>query len=189
MLVGYALTTPGDESREEQLQALKQAGCQRIFVDEILEHRWKQPGLVAALAFLRKGDALVVWRLDRLGRSLREVIQRVDELHYERIGFRSVQDEVDITQPEGQYQICVFSALVRCQRNLMRQRTRSGLRADRARGRKGGRKRKMTPEMVQRAARLMQEPDASIRAVCTKLGIAKSTLYRYVSPKGEIRTP
>ncbi len=189
MLVGYARTTTEEDYLEEQLQALRQAGCQRIFTDAIRDHRFEQPGLLAALAFLRDGDTLVVWRMDRLGRSLKEVIQRVEELHYEAIGFRSVQDEIDTTQPEGQYQICVFSALAQCQRNLIRQRTRSGLRAARARGRKGGRKRKVTPEMVQQAARLMKDPDVSVREICATLGVARSTLYRYVSPKGDIRIP
>ena len=189
MLVGYARTATGDENLEEQLRVLKQAGCQRIFADQILDHKFEQPGLRAAHAFMRAGDTLIIWRLDRLGRSLKEVIQKVEELHREAIGFRSMEDEIDTTQPEGQYQIFVFSALVRCQRNLIRQRTRSGLRAARARGRMGGRKREMTPVKVQQAARLMKEPDVSIREICATLGVAKSTLYRYVSPKGDIRIP
>lgn len=187
MLIGYARTSRQEEFREEQLQVLKQAGCQRIFADEIAGHKFEQPGLDAALAAMKPGDTLIIWRLDRLGRSLTEVLKTIQAVHRAGSGLRSVQDEIDTTQPEGHHQVRVFIALEQCQRNLIRQRTQSGLQAARARGRKGGRKRTMTPEKVQLAAKLMKDPLFNVQDICQELAIARATLYRYVSPDGEIR--
>lgn len=187
MLVGYARVSTGEQNLNLQIDALKQVGCEKIYSDEMSGAKAERPGLRAALEFTRTGDTLVVWRLDRLGRSLKDLLQRVEELQQRQIEFRSLHESIDTTSPGGKFQFHVFSALAEFERDLIRERTMAGLKAARARGRLGGRPKGMTPEKVRMAARLMQDPDVSTVEICQTLGVSRTTLYRYVSPNGEVR--
>ena len=187
MLIGYARISTGEQNLDMQVDALKDAGCEKICTDETSGVKSERPGLQEAFEYLREGDTLVVWCLDRLGRSLKDLIRQVEELGERGVGFRSLHESIDTTSSAGKFQFHVFSALAEFERDLIRDRTIAGLRAARARGRMGGRPKEMTPEKLKIAARLMKDHEVSIKEICTTLGVAKSTLYRYVSPKGEIR--
>ena len=187
MLIGYARVSTGEQNLDMQVDALQEAGCDKVFTDEVSGVKAERPGLQDALEYLREGDMLVVWRLDRLGRSLKDLIRKVEELQARNVGFRSLHESLDTASPSGKFQFHVFSALAEFERDLIRARTQAGLRAARARGRMGGRPREMTPEKVKMAARLIKDHEVTINEICTTLGIARSTLYRYVAPDGKIR--
>jgi DNA invertase Pin-like site-specific DNA recombinase len=187
MLIGYARVSTGEQNLDMQIDALTQAGCARVFSDEISGVKAERPGLTEALAFLRPDDTLVVWRLDRLGRSLKDLVARVEELRNRGIGFRSLHETIDTTSSVGKFQFHVFSALAEFERDLIRDRTMAGLRAARARGRLGGRRREMTADKLRMASRLMKDPEVSIQEICKTLGVSRSTLYRYVAPDGHVR--
>jgi DNA invertase Pin-like site-specific DNA recombinase len=143
----------------------------------------------ATINFVRTGDTLIVWRLDRLGRSLKDLVQKVEDLQQRQVGFRSLHESIDTTSSVGKFQFHVFSALAEFERELIRDRTMAGLRAARARGRLGGRPRRMTPEQVKMASHLMQDPAIDVKEIVRTLGVSRSTLYRYVGPTGAIRWP
>ena len=187
MLVGYARVSTDDQNLDLQTDALTQAGCERLFSDEMSGAKSQRPGLNDALDFVRSGDTLVVWRLDRLGRSLKDLVQRVEQLRERGVGFRSLHENIDTTSSVGKFQFHVFSALAEFERELIRERTMAGLQAARARGRMGGRKRSMTPEKVKMATRLMKDPAISVEEICRTLGVSRTTLYRYVTPEGTVR--
>jgi DNA invertase Pin-like site-specific DNA recombinase len=136
---------------------------------------------------MRTEDTLVVWRLDRLGRSLKDLVEQVGQLRSRGIHFRSLHESIDTTSSVGKFQFHVFSALAEFERDLIRERTMAGLMAARARGRLGGRRRVLSHDQVQLAARLMQDPSTEIVSICKMLRVSRSTLYRYVSPRGEVR--
>jgi DNA invertase Pin-like site-specific DNA recombinase len=187
MLVGYARVSTGEQNLAMQLDALTAAGCEEIYHDEMSGAKALRPGLQKALEFVRSGDTLIVWRLDRLGRSIKDLIEKVEALKQRDIGFKSLHENIDTTTPSGKLQFHVFSALAEFERDLIRERTLAGLRAARARGIKGGRKREMTSDKVAMAAKLIQDKSIPIKDICKTLGISKPTLYRYVGPGGEIR--
>lgn len=189
MLVGYARVSTGEQNLDLQADALKQAGCTKIFTDQMSGAKAERPGLQAAFAFVRTGDTLIVWRLDRLGRSLKDLVQKVEDLQQRQVGFCSLHENIDTTSSVGKFQFHVFSALAEFERDLIRDRTMAGLRAARARGRLGGRPRRMTPEQVKMAAQLMQDPAIDVKEIVRTLGVSRSTLYRYVGPTGDIRWP
>jgi len=187
MFIGYARVSTGEQNMDLQVDALKRADCAKVFSDEMSGVKADRPGLQEALTFLREGDSLVVWRLDRLGRSLRDLVQRVEDLQKQGIGFRSLNESIDTTSPTGKFQFHLFSALAEFERELIRERTMAGLRAARARGRFGGRKRQMTPDKVKMASSLMKDPQVSVGEICNTLSVSRTTLYRYVGPQGEVR--
>jgi DNA invertase Pin-like site-specific DNA recombinase len=187
MLVGYARVSTGEQNLDLQRDALNQAGCEHIYTDEMSGVKADRPGLREALTYLRAGDTLVVWRLDRLGRSLKDLIERMEELRRRHIGFKSLHESIDTTSPAGKLQFHIFSALAEFERDLIRERTLAGLRAARARGRKGGRKQQMTKEKIKLAASLIKDKNNTVTEICQTLGISRSTLYRYVSPTGDVR--
>lgn len=187
MVVGYARVSTGEQLLDVQRAALKKAGCEHLFHDEMSSVKAERPGLVKAWQVLRPGDTLVVWRLDRLGCSLTDLITHMEELHRRKIGFKSLHESIDTTSPTGRLQFHLFSALAEFERDLIRERTMAGLRAARARGRKGGRKQAMTKEKIKLAASLIKDKSNTVTEICKTLGISRSTLYRYVSPTGEIR--
>lgn len=187
MLIGYARISTGEQNLDLQIDALQDAGCARVFTDTISGAKAERPGLAEALTFLREDDTLVVWRLDRLGRSLKDLVQRIEEMQGSNVGFRSLNEHIDTTSPVGKFQFHVFSALAEFERDLIRQRTMAGLEAARARGRTGGRKRVMTPAKVKMAAQLIHNPQTSVREICATLNVSKSTLYRYIGPDGSVR--
>jgi DNA invertase Pin-like site-specific DNA recombinase len=187
MLIGYARVSTGEQNLDLQVDALKQAGCREIYTDEMSGAKTERPGLQKALTFLREGDTLVVWRLDRLGRSLKDLVQKVEDLQKRDVGFRSLQESIDTTSSVGKFQFHVFSALAEFERDLIRDRTMAGLRAARERGRRGGRRRSLTPEQVIMASKLIKTREVSIKELLNILKVSKPTLYRYVSPTGDIR--
>jgi DNA invertase Pin-like site-specific DNA recombinase len=187
MRVGYARVSTGEQNLDLQLDALKKAGCEQIYHDEMSGAKAERPGLSEALKFIRPGDTLVVWRLDRLGRSLKDLIERVAELRGRGIDFLSLHEQIDTTTSAGKLQFHIFSALAEFERDLIRERTMAGLRAARARGKKGGRKFRLTSEEARMAASLIKDKTHKIKDICKRLGISTATLYRYVSPTGELR--
>jgi DNA invertase Pin-like site-specific DNA recombinase len=181
MDVGYARVSTTDQNLDLQLDALRKTGCSKIFTDVASGAKTDRAGLAEALSFLRHGDMLVVWKLDRLGRSLKHLIETINELHRRKIGFRSLQENVDTTSSAGKLFFHVFGALAEFERELIRERTRAGLSAARARGRRGGRPRLMTDKKIQMAATLLKDGRARLKDVCATLGVSKATLYRHLS--------
>ncbi len=178
-LVGYARVSTAEQDPALQLDVLGLAGCWRVFTDHASGSREDRPELAAALNCLRPGDTLVVWRLDRLGRSLQHLIDTVTGLADRRVGFRSVTEAIDTTTAGGQLVFHLFGALAEFERQLVRDRTLAGLAAATARGRVGGRPRTMTAAKL-RLARAMraQTPPMSLSAIATELGLTKSTVAR-----------
>jgi DNA invertase Pin-like site-specific DNA recombinase len=176
MLIGYARVSTHEQNLAPQTDALKKAGCQKIFDDKVSGAGSERPGLEAALEYVREGDTLLVWRLDRLGRSLKDLIEIIGSLEKRGIGFRSLQESIDTTTSGGRLIFHVFGALAEFERNLIRERTRAGLAAARARGRKGGRPRALDSKKVELAYRLYDERKYTIKEICRILGISKPTL-------------
>jgi len=154
MLVGYARVSTADQNPELQLDALKAAGCERVFVEKASGAQRERPELIAALAYVRQGDAIVVWKLDRLARSMKQLIETVEGLEAKGIGFRSLTESIDTTTAGGKLVFHIFGALAEFERGIIRERTRAGLDAAAARGRKGGRPPKLSAEDL-KAARAM----------------------------------
>lgn len=187
MNIGYARVSTEDQHLHLQIDALQKAGCEKIFTDEISGAKSERPGLSEALRFARQGDTLVVWRLDRLGRSLKDLIERVEELKGRQVQFRSLNENIDTSNSGGKFMFHIFSALAEFERDLIRERTMAGLTAARARGRLGGRPKVMAEEKIKMAASLMKDPGVSVREICRNLNVSRTTLYRYIGPRGEIR--
>lgn len=189
MKVGYARVSTDDQNPAWQIEALQQAGCEKIFRDQVSGARTERPGLQAALAYLRPGDSLVVWRLDRLGRSLKHLIETVTLLEEKGVGFQSLQEAMDTTTSGGRLVFHIFGALAEFERQLIRERTQAGLKAARARGRHGGRPKSLAAKKVELLYRLYDGKEHSIREICDILGISKSTLYAYLGQRKEPLQP
>ena len=194
MLVGYARISKADGSQLLDLQqdALINAGVlpEQIYEDETSGKTDQRSGLDACLKALREGDILVVWKLDRLGRNLRHLVNTVQDLAGQGIGLKVITGqgaEIDTTTPSGKLVFGIFAALAEFERELIRERTKAGLAAARARGRKGGRKYGLTKAQVRLAQAAMSKRDTSVSELCEELGIARTTLYRYVGPDGTLR--
>ena len=180
MLVGYARVSTAEQSLALQQDALTAAGCGRTFSDVVSGAVEERAGLAAALEYVRAGDALVVWRLDRLGRTLRRLIAQVTALDARGVGFRSLTEAMDTTTTGGKLVFHIFGALAEFERDLIRERTRAGLAAARARGRMGGRPRALSDSQVEMARVLLADPLRPIDEVCAALHVSRATLYRYV---------
>lgn len=178
MRVAYARISTLDQSLELQLDALKKYGCEKVFTDKASGSKDDREGLREALDFVRKGDELVVWRLDRLGRSIKHLIQTVNELNDQGVNFTSLTESISTESASGRLVFHIFSALAEFERDLIRMRTKAGLEAARARGRKGGRPRLMESEKVELASTLMKNKDLSVNQICETLKVSRSTLYR-----------
>lgn len=178
-LVGYARVSTLDQNPDLQLDALKRAGCTRVFIEKVSGAKEDRPQLAAALDFMRPGDTLVVWKLDRLARSMKQLISLVEGLQARGIGFRSLTEAIDTTTASGQLVFHIFSALAQFERSIIRERTSAGLKAALARGRKGGRRPKVTDEDIRAALSLLRDPEISVRKAAARLGLSVSTLYRH----------
>jgi DNA invertase Pin-like site-specific DNA recombinase len=185
MNVGYARVSTGEQKMDLQLDALEEAGCEKIYTDELSGATSDRPGLQEAIDYVRPGDTLIVWRLDRFGRSLKDLVTKVERLREKDVGFKSLKENIDTTSSAGKLQFHIFSALAEFERDLNRERTMTGLRAARARGRVGGRPRALSEEELPQVQTLMENPDISTRQICERFEISKATLYRYVGPNGE----
>ena len=175
-LVGYARVSTTEQSLAPQTDALRAAGCETIFEDCASGARAERPGLTEALAHVRRGDTLVVWKLDRLGRSMAHLIETVRMLEDRGVGFRSLTEGVDTTTSGGTLVFHLFGALAQFERDLIRERTRAGLKAAEARGRKGGRKPVVTAERLTRARALVAS-GLTVREASARLKIGKTSLY------------
>ncbi len=182
MLIGYARVSTEDQRLDLQRDALAQAGCEKLFCDVASGAKAARPGLAEALDYARSGDVLVVWKLDRLGRSLRELIEIIGGLSARGIGFKSLQESIDTTTPGGKLIFHVFGALAEFERELIRERTNAGLKAARARGRKGGRRPAMDEKSIAKAKALMADRTIPIGDICKTLNVSRSTLYKYAKP-------
>lgn len=187
MLVGYIRLSRQEPTPVGRLAALQQAGCAKVFIDERKGAQPEQPGLHKACALLHPGDTLVGERLACLGCSFKQVVHQIEHLQQRQIGLRSLQEQIDTAGPDGPAQLRVLMAFVACQRQLLSERTQTGLDIARTRGRLGGRRRTMTPAKLAHAVQLRKNPALSVQQICQTLGISCATLYRYVSPTGEVR--
>ena len=184
MLIGYARVSTADQSVDRQDDALHKAGCERVIIEVASGARTDRAGLAEALAFARKGDTVVVWKLDRLGRSLPHLIEVVTDLEHRGVGFKSLQESIDTTTPGGKLIFHVFGALAEFERDLIRERTNAGLAAARARGRRGGRPRRLTERQVGQARAMLRDRGGTVADVCATLKVSKTTLYRALQAGG-----
>ncbi len=178
MFIGYARVSSKDQNLELQIDGLTEAGCLKIFSDKMSGINKKRPGLDDAISHLRKNDTFVIWKLDRLGRNLKGLIEFVGNLEKNGINFRSLTDGIDTTTPAGRFFFHVMASLSQMERELLIERTKAGLEAAKRRGRIGGRKRLMTPSKVESAKRLLND-GLPPREVAENLGISIPTLYRW----------
>src|SRR5205085_2906009 len=176
-----------------QKDALEKIGCTKIFTDTISGSTTERKGLDAALAYVREGDTLVVWRLDRLGRSLKHLIETITKLNNRKIGFKSITENIDTTTSGGKLVFHIFGALAEFERDIIKDRTKAGLHAARSRGRLGGRPKAKTldnPKKVALAQSLYENEDNTIDVICKTLHVSRATLYRYIETKAtEKNTP
>ncbi len=177
-LLGYARVSSAEQNSELQADALAAAGCWRVFTDSASGALDRRPELDRLLEQLRPGDTLVVWRLDRLGRSLRHLLDVVTDLSERGVGFRSLTESIDTTTSGGRLIFQVFGALAEFEREIIRERTQAGLAAARARGRKGGRPALMTPDKVKAARRMYDQRDMTVAEIGAVLGVSRGTVYR-----------
>ena len=183
MDVGYARVSTGEQTLDLQLDALKAAGCGKVYREMASGAKADRPVLDEVLGYLRPGDTLVVWRLDRLGRSLKHLIEAVARLAEQGIGFKSLTEQIDTTTSGGKLVFHVFGALAEFERDLIRERTNAGLAAARARGRTGGRPKALADaKQLALAQALYDGGQADVATICRTLGISRATLYRYVRP-------
>ena len=185
-LLGYARVSTGEQELGLQHDALTAAGCARIFSDTASGALRDRPELARVLDHLRAGDTLVVWRLDRLGRSLRHLIDTVSMLAERGVGFRSLQESIDTTTPGGRLVFHVFAALAEFERDLIRERTNAGLAAARARGRKGGRPSVMTPDKLTVAREMYASGEHTVAAIAAILGVSRASIYRHLAPSDRL---
>jgi DNA invertase Pin-like site-specific DNA recombinase len=179
MLIGYARVSTAEQSLDLQTDALRTAGCDRLFTDLASGAQAERPGLEAALDLCREGDTLVVWKLDRLGRSLPHLVETVRDLGRRGIAFRSLRESLDTASPGGKLVFHLFAALAEFERDVIRERTQAGLQAARARGRQGGRPPGVNEAKRQAALALKRDTTRSVREICSILGISRNTYYKY----------
>ncbi len=178
--VGYARVSKQDQTPALQRDALKTAGCKRIFTERASGAQRDRPQLAAALDYLREGDTLVVWKLDRLARSVRQLIETIEDLHERGVGFRSLTEAIDTTTSGGRLVFHIFGALAEFERSLIRERTNAGLEAARARGRVGGRPVSLDSEDLVAAKAMLLNPNITVEEVARRLNVSPSTLYRHL---------
>ena len=179
MLIGYARVSTQDQNLDLQTDALIKAGCKKVFDDKMSGSRAQRPGLERALETLREGDTLVVWKLDRLGRSVKNLVDLVSDLHKQGVQFMSLTDAIDTGTPSGRFFFHVMASLAEMERELTVERTRAGLEIARQSGRRGGRKRQMTDSKIESAKQLLAN-GVPPREVATNLGVSVPTLYRWI---------
>jgi DNA invertase Pin-like site-specific DNA recombinase len=180
MRIGYARVSTHEQNLDLQKDALEKAGCNKIFVDKVSGVATDRPGIEEAFSHLREGDTLVVWRLDRLGRSLKDLIQLFSQLEEMNVGFQSLHESMDTTSSCGKLVFHIFGALAEFERNLIRERTQAGLAAARARGRKGGRPKALNEQQRKLVVKLYNERKNTTKEICGMMKISRPTLYSYI---------
>ena len=179
MLIGYARVSTQDQNLDLQIDALTNAGCEKLFQEKISGSRAARPEFSKALETMRQGDTLVVWKLDRLGRSVKNLVDLVGELHKQGVQFKSLTDAIDTGTPSGRFFFHVMASLAQMERELTIERTRAGLETARKLGRKGGRKRRMTDSKIESARKLLSN-GMPPRDVALNLNVSIPTLYRWI---------
>lgn len=188
--IGYARVSTLEQNKDLQIEALTKAGCEKLFTDEISGSKTERVGLDACLAYLRTGDILVVWKLDRLGRSLKHLMEITARLEERSIGFTSITEHIDTTTPLGKLFFHMMGALAEFERDLIRERTQAGLAVARTHGRHGGRHNKLSAEKVALVRSMYESKNYALPVICEMAGISRTTLYRYVNvDKQEKETP
>lgn len=184
MKIGYARVSTNDQNLDLQMNALKEAGCEKIFTDHgVSGAKAERPGLDKALDHISKRDTLVIWKLDRLGRSLSHLLSIIEDLKQQGAHFASIQEGFDTSTASGKMVFSVIGAMAEYERNLTRERTVAGLAAARARGRMGGRPKKLHESQVKVAIALAEAGELTIRQICEQVGCSRSTYYRQVAPR------
>lgn len=187
MKIGYARVSTKEQSLDLQKDALEKEGCTKVYSEQISGAKAERPKLDEMIGQLRSGDVIVVWKLDRLGRSLRDLVNLISKFQEMGVGFKSLQDNIDTTTPTGRLTFHLFAALAEFERDIISTRTKAGLAAARARGRKGGRPKglsKKAKDKARLAESLYKEKERSITEICNHLEISKPTLYRYLRARG-----
>jgi DNA invertase Pin-like site-specific DNA recombinase len=180
MFIGYARVSTPDQNLYSQEDPLKKAGCKKIFTDVASGARTERPGLDETLQYLRKGDTLVVWKLDRLGRSVPHLIKVIKSLNDQGIGFKSLQESIDTTTSGGKLIFHIFSALAEFERDIIKERTKAGLQSARQRGRLGGRPKFLNDKQIKRLKELYDERKSTITEICKIFDISRPTFYNYL---------
>jgi len=178
--IGYARVSTLDQKLALQQDALKEAGCEKIFIEQMSGAVTDRPAIREALEYARSGDTLVVWKLDRLARSMKQLIETVEKLRLRGIGFRSLTEAIDTTTAQGVLVFHMFSALAEFERALIRERTRAGLAAAKRAGRTGGRPPKLSEDDLDVARTLLANPDITVSEIAERIGVSSATLYRYI---------
>src|SRR5712691_4930359 len=189
MKIGYVRVSKHEQNEALQRDALKEAGCEKYFNDVMTGSNFERKGLEQLLAFARSGDTVIVWKLDRLGRSLKDLIETLNLLKERGIEFISLTEHIDTTTPGGKLIFHLMGTLAEFERDLIRERTNAGLAAARARGRVGGRPRRVSDGKVALAQHLYQDPNHSVAEICSMLGISRSTFFRYINVRNTINSP
>lgn len=179
-MIGYVRVSKHEQNKDLQIDALKEAGCVKIFTDEMSGSKGERKGLSEVLAYVRPGDTFVVWKLDRAGRSLKNLIELLNALKHMDVEFMSLTEKIDTTTPGGKLIFHLMGALAEFERDLIRERTHAGLVAARARGRNGGRPRAIRNGKAALARRMYDDKSNSIDDICETLGVSRSTLYRHM---------
>ena len=185
--IGYARVSTDDQHLDLQRDALKKAGCSAVYEETASGKSTDRPELEQCRKALRAGDMLVVWRLDRLGRSLPDLVQIVAELERDGIGFESMTEKIETGSAAGKLVFHVFAALAEFERNLISERTHAGLAAARARGRKGGRKPSLSPQQVREIKALLRDPSIPVTAIAGRYGVSRTTIYKHAGANASVR--
>ena len=184
MILGHARVSTQEQSIDLQLDALNKAGCDEVYQEKYSGKSRNRPELEFCLRTLREGDVLVVWKLDRLARSLKDLVDIINELENKRVGFRSITESIDTTTTGGKLVFHIFGALAEFEHNLIRERTIAGLAAARARGRKGGRKPSMSKADIRKAAAMLKDPNITKKEVAAHFKISRITLNKSLDREG-----
>ncbi len=187
MKIGYARVSTQEQNLSLQLDALQTAGCATIYQEKVTTAKKERPELQKLMGQIRTGDVVVVWKLDRLGRSLKDLVSLVNEMQGKGTEFQSLNDHIDTTTPQGKFTFHLFAALAEFERDIIRERTKAGLAAARARGRKGGRPKGLSKEARHTAIiaeRLYQDRELTVKQICQQLSISRGTFYNYLRHQG-----
>jgi DNA invertase Pin-like site-specific DNA recombinase len=184
MLIGYARVSTSEQNLDSQMDALNEAGCKKIYADKMSGAKADRPELRKAIDDIRPGDTLVVKKLDRLGRSIKNLIELINELHNKEAGFKSLSENIDTTTSGGKLIFHIFGALAEFERDIIHDRTMAGLKAARARGRQGGRPRKITDKLIQQMKTLYDANETPVAEICRSFGISRSAFYKLTSKIG-----
>ncbi len=180
MLIGYARVSTDDQNPTLQTDALTKEGCEKVYTDTMTGTRAKRPQLDKALEHVQKGDTFVVWRLDRLGRNLKHLIELVTQFETRSISFKSLTEAIDTTTSGGRLIFYIFGAMAEFESNIIKERTNAGLKAARARGRLGGRRHKLSAKQRTHAVKLHKDGDHAVKEICEIMKISRATLYNYL---------